>query len=87
MCQYVAEEGRATNWHLIHLGSLALSGAGMLYVEGTTVEPEGRITAGDLGLWDDRTEAALRPVLAEQSRFRQKCAGNSPNIERPPASE
>src|ERR1700692_1905203 len=36
----------------------------MLYVEGTAVEPEGRITAGDLGLWDDRTEAALRPVLA-----------------------
>lgn len=64
MCQYVAEEGRATTWHLIHLGHMALSGAGLLCIEATAVEPEGRITAGDLGLWDDTTEAALRPVLA-----------------------
>jgi 2,4-dienoyl-CoA reductase-like NADH-dependent reductase (Old Yellow Enzyme family) len=64
MCQYVAEEGRATAWHLIHLGSMALSGAGLLCIEATAVEAEGRITAGDLGLWDDATEAALQPVLA-----------------------
>lgn len=64
MCQYSAERGEATAWHMIHLGQLALSGAGMLFIEATAVEPDGRITPGDLGLWDDVTEAALRPVLA-----------------------
>jgi NADPH2 dehydrogenase len=64
MCQYSAQDGEANTWHLIHLSNLALSGAGMLCIEGTAVEPEGRITPGCLGLWDDRTEAALRPVLA-----------------------
>ena len=64
MCQYSAEDGRATAWHMIHLGGLALSGAGVLFIEATAVEPDGRITAGDLGLYDDATEAALKPVLA-----------------------
>ncbi|HET9621079.1 MAG TPA: NADH:flavin oxidoreductase/NADH oxidase [Kofleriaceae bacterium] len=64
MCQYSAEHGRATPWHTIHLGSLALSGAAMLCTEATAVEPEGRITAADLGLYDDASEAALRPVIA-----------------------
>jgi 2,4-dienoyl-CoA reductase-like NADH-dependent reductase (Old Yellow Enzyme family) len=64
MCQYSAERGEATAWHMIHLGSMALSGAGLLCIEATSVEPEGRITPGDLGLWDDVTEAALVPVLA-----------------------
>ncbi len=64
MCQYSAERGEATAWHMIHLGDLALSGAGMLFIEATAVEPDGRITPGDLGLWDDATEAALKPVLA-----------------------
>ena len=64
MCQYSAERGEATAWHMIHLGSMALSGAGMLCIEATSVEPDGRITPGDLGLWDDVTEAALVPVLA-----------------------
>jgi 2,4-dienoyl-CoA reductase-like NADH-dependent reductase (Old Yellow Enzyme family) len=63
MCQYSADEGRATAWHMIHLGSLALSGAGMLCLEATAVEPDGRITPRDLGLWDDTTEAALVPVI------------------------
>ena len=63
MCQYSAEAGRATAWHMIHLGSLALSGASLLCIEATAVEPEGRITPGCLGRWDDATEAALRPVL------------------------
>jgi 2,4-dienoyl-CoA reductase-like NADH-dependent reductase (Old Yellow Enzyme family) len=44
MCQYSAEEGRATDWHLIHLGNLALSGAGLLIIEATAVLPEGRIS-------------------------------------------
>jgi len=64
MCQYSAEEGRATDWHMIHLGSLALSGAAMLMLEATAVEAIGRITPADLGLWDDATEAALAPVVA-----------------------
>jgi 2,4-dienoyl-CoA reductase-like NADH-dependent reductase (Old Yellow Enzyme family) len=69
MCQYSAENGRATAWHMIHLGHLALSGAGLLCVEATAVEPEGRITSEDLGLWDDETEAALRPVFAAIRRY------------------
>ena len=64
MCQYSAEHGQATAWHLLHLGHLALSGAAMLCLEATAVEPDGRITPADLGLWDDATEAALVPVLA-----------------------
>lgn len=64
MCQYSANNGEATDWHLIHLGSLALSGAGMLTVEATAVEPEGRITPADLGLWSDATETALSKVVA-----------------------
>src|ERR1700759_5360811 len=64
MCQYSATDGRASPWHMIHLGSLALSGAGMLCIEATAVEPDGRISPADLGLWDDATEAALQPILA-----------------------
>jgi 2,4-dienoyl-CoA reductase-like NADH-dependent reductase (Old Yellow Enzyme family) len=64
MCQYSAEDGKANSWHMIHLGNLALSGAGLLCLEATAVEADGRITASDLGLWDDATEAALKPVLA-----------------------
>lgn len=64
MCQYSAENGCATAWHMIHLGNLALSGAGMLCIEATAVEASGRITHGDLGLYDDACEAALKPVLA-----------------------
>lgn len=63
MCQYSAENGEATDWHLIHLGHLALSGAGLLIIEATAVEPEGRISPGDLGLWSDATEAALSRTL------------------------
>lgn len=63
MCQYSADNGRATAWHLIHLGGLALSGAAAVFIEATAVEADGRITPGDLGLWDDATEAALAPAL------------------------
>jgi NADPH2 dehydrogenase len=69
MCQYSADNGAATAWHMMHLGSMAMSGAGLLLIEATAVEPEGRITAGDLGLWDDRTEAALRPVIAAVRQY------------------
>ena len=63
MCQYSAQAGSATDWHLIHLGHLALSGAALLVVEATAVSPEGRITATDLGLYDDDNEAALARIL------------------------
>jgi 2,4-dienoyl-CoA reductase-like NADH-dependent reductase (Old Yellow Enzyme family) len=63
MCQYSAKEGTAGDWHLIHLGQLALSGAGLLILEATAVSAEGRITPGDLGLYSDANEAALARVL------------------------
>ena len=63
MCQYSAENGDATDWHMIHLGHLALSGAGALFIEATAVEPEGRITPTDLGLWSDQNEIALHRRL------------------------
>ena len=63
MCQYSADQGLASDWHLIHLGHMALSGAGLLFTEATAVSPEGRISPDDLGLWSDRTEEALARVL------------------------
>ncbi|MEA2895894.1 MAG: hypothetical protein QOJ84_1509, partial [Bradyrhizobium sp.] len=64
MCQYSAENGEANDWHFTHINSLALSGAAMFCIEATAVEAIGRITPGDLGLYDDATEAALKPVLS-----------------------
>jgi 2,4-dienoyl-CoA reductase-like NADH-dependent reductase (Old Yellow Enzyme family) len=63
MCQYSAEHGAANDWHLQHLGSLSLSGAGLVIVEQTAVEPEGRISHGCLGLYSDVQEAALARVV------------------------
>jgi 2,4-dienoyl-CoA reductase-like NADH-dependent reductase (Old Yellow Enzyme family) len=70
MCQYSADgAGNATDWHLIHLGGLALSGAALLVLEATAVTAEGRISPDDLGLWSDENEAALRPVLESVRRW------------------
>jgi 2,4-dienoyl-CoA reductase-like NADH-dependent reductase (Old Yellow Enzyme family) len=63
MCQYSANGGEASDWHVIHLGQLALSGAGLLITEATAVSPEGRISPDDLGLYDDADERALARVL------------------------
>jgi 2,4-dienoyl-CoA reductase-like NADH-dependent reductase (Old Yellow Enzyme family) len=63
MCQYSAEDGAATDWHMIHLGHLALGGAGLLCLEATAVEAIGRITPGCLGLYSDANERALERVL------------------------
>jgi 2,4-dienoyl-CoA reductase-like NADH-dependent reductase (Old Yellow Enzyme family) len=63
MCQYSAENGAANDWHLQHLGSLSLSGAGLVIVEQTAVEPPGRISHGCLGLYSDANEAALARVV------------------------
>jgi NADPH2 dehydrogenase len=63
MCQYQAHNGEATDWHLMHWGNLLNSGAALFTIEATAVLAEGRITPACLGLWDDRTEAALRTTL------------------------
>jgi 2,4-dienoyl-CoA reductase-like NADH-dependent reductase (Old Yellow Enzyme family) len=64
MCQYSADNGEANDWHFTHINTLALSGAAMFCIEATHVEAIGRITPGCLGLWNDATEAALKPILA-----------------------
>ncbi len=64
MCQYSAQDGSAQDWHLQHLMSLAMSGAGLVLVEATAVERRGRITHGCLGLYSDDNERALARVLA-----------------------
>jgi 2,4-dienoyl-CoA reductase-like NADH-dependent reductase (Old Yellow Enzyme family) len=69
MCQYSAEDGRMTDWHTIHLGNLALSGAALLTIEATAVLPEGRISYGDVGLWSDETEEAMARVLESVRRW------------------
>jgi len=63
MCQYSADDGEAGDWHMIHLGHLALSGAALLFTEAAAVTPQGRITAADLGIWSDQTQAALAKVI------------------------
>ena len=69
MCQYSAVDGRMTDWHLIHLGHLALSGAALLTIEATAVLPEGRITDVDVGLWSDETEEAIGRTLESVRRW------------------
>ncbi|MEM1160362.1 MAG: NADH:flavin oxidoreductase/NADH oxidase [Pseudomonadota bacterium] len=63
MCQYTARDGLAGNWHLVHLGQFAIGGPGLVFVEATGVEAEGRITPGCTGLWSDDHEAAFRPII------------------------
>lgn len=65
MCQYSAVDGSATAWHRTHLGTLSLSGAGLLMIEATAVEAQGRITPYCLGLYSDENERALGRILAE----------------------
>ncbi|MBP8150422.1 MAG: NADH:flavin oxidoreductase/NADH oxidase [Limnohabitans sp.] len=69
MCQYAAVDGLANDWHLAHWASLLNSGAGMLTIEATAVSPEGRISPGCLGLWDDATATALDEHLARASQL------------------
>ena len=64
MCQYCAKDAVPTNWHFVHLGSRAVGGAGIVMTEAIAVEPEGRITPYDLGLWSDAQEAALAPIAS-----------------------
>ena len=62
MCQYSSEEGFANDWHLVHLGSRAVGGAGLVIAEATAVSPEGRITAADLGIWHDEHIPRLKRI-------------------------
>lgn len=71
MCQYVATDGLASDWHLIHLGSRAVGATALVMVEATAVTPEGRISAGDLGIWGDQH---IEP-LARIARFIQSQGG------------
>jgi len=63
MCQYSAVQGCATDWHLMHWGNLLNSGAALFTIEATAVLPEGRISPACLGLWDERTDAAMADTL------------------------
>src|SRR6195256_5486687 len=69
MCQYSAVNGEANAWHFTHINSLALSGAAIFCIEATAVEAIGRITPGCLGLWNDATEAALKPIMAAVRKY------------------
>jgi 2,4-dienoyl-CoA reductase-like NADH-dependent reductase (Old Yellow Enzyme family) len=62
MCQYSAIDGLVTDWHLVHLGRFALGGAGLVFVEATGVEARGRISPGDVGLWNDDQARALSRI-------------------------
>lgn len=64
MCQYSAREGLPTDWHFRHYPERAIGGAGLVMVEATAVLPEGRITLGDLGIWDDERASALGRVAS-----------------------
>jgi 2,4-dienoyl-CoA reductase-like NADH-dependent reductase (Old Yellow Enzyme family) len=63
MCQYSAIDGSAQAWHQVHYGMLAMSGAGLLCLEATHVERDGRITQGCLGLYSDENEAAIKSIV------------------------
>lgn len=62
MCQYSSRDGLPTDWHLVHLGSRAVGGAGLVMVEATAVSPEGRISPDDSGLWSDAHAEAYAPI-------------------------
>src|SRR6266511_1372108 len=63
MCMYSAEDGRANDWHLVHLGARAVGGAGLVVFEATAVERRGRISPADLGLWEDGQIEPLARVV------------------------
>ena len=76
MCQYMAIDGVVNEWHQVHYPALARGGAGLLIVEATAVSPEGRITPGCTGLWNDTQTEALAPIAAAI-----KAAGAVPGIQ------
>ena len=75
MCQYSADDGCMNDWHLAHLSSLAISGAGLVVIEATAVTRDGRITHGCTGLYNDRNEAAMRRVVDACRRLTRNAIG------------
>jgi 2,4-dienoyl-CoA reductase-like NADH-dependent reductase (Old Yellow Enzyme family) len=63
MCEYSSEDGFSNDWHLVHLGSRAVGGAGLVFTEAAAVLPEGRITPEDLGIWKDEHIAGLKRIV------------------------
>src|SRR5580704_9206609 len=63
MCQYSSRDGMADDWHLVHLGSRAVGGAGLIFTEAAAVSPEGRISPSDLGIWKDEHIEGLRRIV------------------------
>ena len=63
MCQYSSEDGMPNEWHMVHLGSRAVGGAGLVMVEASGVSPEGRITDWDSGIWSEAHADAFRPIV------------------------
>ncbi|MBM3566424.1 MAG: bifunctional salicylyl-CoA 5-hydroxylase/oxidoreductase, partial [Alphaproteobacteria bacterium] len=63
MCMYSAKDGLVGDWHLVHLGSRAVGGAGLIYTEATAISPEARISSGDAGIWNDAQAAAWRRIV------------------------
>ena len=64
MCEYSAEDGVPNDWHLVHLGSRAVGGAGLVFTEATAVSPEGRISPADTGIWNDAQTQAWKRIVA-----------------------
>src|ERR1039458_9033935 len=62
MCQYSAKQGVPNDWHVVHLGSRAVGGAGLVIAEATAVSPEGRISPADLGVWNNEQVMAFKRI-------------------------
>ncbi len=75
MCQYSAKAGVPTDWHLVHLGRFAMSGAGLIFTEATGVEPEGRITPYCAGMYDDACEAEWSRIVTFMKSVGSSCVG------------
>ncbi|OAT36219.1 NADH:flavin oxidoreductase/NADH oxidase [Proteus myxofaciens] len=69
MCQYSAQDGYPTSWHTMHYGQLALSGASLVIIEATAVEPKGRISYKDLGLWSDKHASELKNLVENIKQY------------------
>src|SRR5215471_21275955 len=63
MCEYSSDDGFANDWHLVHLGSRAVGGAGLVFTEATAIEPRGRISPRDLGIWKDEHLPMLSRIV------------------------
>lgn len=69
MCQYSANDGFVNDWHVVHLGSRAVGGAGLIIMEATAVTPEGRITPKDMGIWKDEHIEGLKRIISFMESF------------------